>query len=204
MTVRQRRLRAQYAAEHRHMVNRLLGHYVSADGDTTMAGRQWYPQAQLAVARIAEEFGIGLPTACGIVAVLSPSKRWRENISAAETILRGGRPSNLYPVNTAKAERIRDGAPILEVVNGPKVSSFFANLLGSRYAVTVDIWGQRAATGKMLEPPKKARYRRVARAFETAAALTGETPRELQAIVWLATRPASEHQRDLAAVWGLA
>jgi hypothetical protein len=185
------------------MVNRLIGHYVSADGDTTMAGRLWYPNAQATCARIAEEFGLGLPAVTGIVAVLSPSKRWRENVLAAETILRGRRPTNLYTNSATKAERIRDGARALDVVSGPKVSSFFANLLGSRYAVTIDIWAQRAATAKMLEAPKKARYRRLVAAYKSAAAIVGETPRDLQAIVWLATRPAAEHKRDLAVVWGL-
>ena len=182
------------------MVRRLLAHYVEADGETTMAGRQWYPNAERLIQAKADTFDVSLPAMTGIVAVLSPSKRWRENILAAETILRGGRPANLYPENSNKAEAIRDGADPLEIVSGAKVSAFFANLLGSREIVTVDVWGQRAATGKMLEAPKKARYRRIAAAFVSAARMTGETPREFQSIVWHQVRPDSEFWRDAEAL----
>jgi hypothetical protein len=101
-----------------------------------------------------------------------------------------------YAANRAKAERIADGEPALLVLGGDKVRAFWANLIGSRYAVTIDTWAQRAAIGRMAEQPKGGKYARLAAAYVTAAHMVGWTPREFQAAIWLATRPQSEHAKD--------
>lgn len=200
MTRRQRH--AKHAAEHRHMRDRLLRIYGAATGDVIEAGRLWYPNAEDVIADLSREYDTGRPTVAAIVAVLSPRQRWRKNIEGARAVLEGEEWRAVgFDGNRRKAAAIRDGADPLAIVGGDKVTAFWANLIGSREAVTIDVWAQRAALGRFHpHPPKGGRYERLARAYQAAARAIAIPPRELQAIVWLATRPAVEHARDLEAI----
>lgn len=196
MTRRQRQ--AKHAAEHRHMRDRLLRLYGAANGNVLEAGRLWYPVAEGIVADMSREFGLGRPSVAAIIAVLSPQQRWRKNVAGARAVLEG-RPwaAPGYAANREKAERLCEGESPLTVLGGDKVTNFWANLNGSREAVTVDRWAQHAALGFFYQhQPKDGRYARLARAYRAAAKMVGETPREFQACVWLALRPAIEHERD--------
>lgn len=198
MTRRQRQ--AKHAAEHRHMTNRLIGLYVAASADTIFEGRAWYPHAEGVIAELSKRYGIGRPAVAGVVAALSPQTRWRSNIDAAESVLAGDIDAarrHCYRANIDKAQAIalQLGDP-LDVLGGPKVRAFWANLVGSREAVTVDVWATRAATAGRLSAPTNASYPRIARAYATAAEIVGESPRDLQAAIWLHVRPGAEHARD--------
>lgn len=200
MTAKQKQ--AKHAAEHRHMRDRLLAIFATAGSDALEAGGLWYPTAEDVVRSLAHEHGVSTPRVAGIVAVLSPQQRWRYNIRSARAILQG-EPWAVggYHANRDKAQRLMDGEPVLDVVGGSKVTSFWANLYGSREAVTVDVWAQRAALGhNHPHQPKGARYRRLVKAYRAAAGMAGLPPREFQAIIWLATRPRGEHLRDVAAM----
>lgn len=201
MTKRQRQ--AKYAAEHRHMRDRLLSIFDAADADVREAGRLWYPGAETVIADLSREFQLGRPRVAAIVAVLSPQQRWRKNIEGARHVLRGEAwRATGYGANRSKASAILAGAPLLESIGGQKVGSFWANLIGSRTAVTVDVWAQRAALGRNhAHQPRANRYARLADAYRASAALAGETPREFQAIVWNAIRPAIEHERDWRSIY---
>lgn len=201
MTRRQRQ--AKRAAEHRHMRDRLIAAYVAADADTIMAGRRWYPTAEAKIAELADAYSVGPVTAAAIVAVLSPQVKWRANIACARAVLARDAVEarrHCLHANVRKAEAIRDGADPLEVVSGPKVSAFFANLIGSGETVTVDVWATRAATGGKQDHPTNASYPYIAAAYRAAAAQCGERARDFQAAVWLAIRPEAEHVRDLAEI----
>lgn len=199
MTPTARQRRARKAAEHRHMCDRLIRVYGEAAHADRAEGRRWYPNAEANIASLAEAFGIGRPAVAGIVAALSPQQKWRTNLNSARLVLEGRVPSG-YGANRVKAEALRDGASPFDVLGGDKVTSFWANLIGSGETVTVDVWAQRAATGKNLPPPRGARYRAIADAYRAAAKIVGESPRDFQAIIWLATRPQAEHRRDVAAL----
>lgn len=201
MTKRQRQ--AKHAAEHRHMRDRLLSIYSAASGDVVEAGRLWYPGAENVIADLSREFSLGRPRVAAIVAVLSPRQRWRKNIEGARHVLEGEAwRAPGYAENRAKAEALLAGAPIEQIVGGEKVTSFWANLIGSRTAVTVDVWAQRAALGYYhRHQPKRSRYRRLVSIYRAAAETVGETPREFQSIVWNAIRPAVEHERDWEAIY---
>lgn len=200
MTRRQRQ--GKHAAEHRHMRDRLLRTFATASGDVLEAGGLWYPNAEDVIADLSREFAIGRPRIAAVVAVLSPRQRWRKNVEAARYALEGEAWRGAgYGVNRDKAAAIISGAPIEQIVGGDKVTSFWANLIGSRTAVTIDVWAQRAALGYYhRHQPKRDRYRRLVEAYRAAAKVAGVPPREFQAIVWLATRPASEHARDMEAI----
>jgi hypothetical protein len=196
MTAARRKRQAREAAEHRHWRDRLIGHFRAAPMPIIWEGARWYPQAEEIVAALAEHHDLPRPQIAGILAALSPQQRWRTNVASAVALLGGERAAG-YSSNVEKAKRIALGEPALEVIGGDKVTSFWANLYGSRWAITVDTWAQRAATGEMAEQPKGARYRRLQRAYISAADAVGWPPREFQAAVWLAVRPTSEHKRDI-------
>lgn len=185
------------------MRDRLLRIYEAADADTLSAGRLWYPAAEGIVDELSREFVLGRPTIAGIIAVLSPRQRWRKNVEGARAVLEGEawRYAGFAP-NRDKAISLRRGASPLVVIGGDKVASFWANLLGSREAVTIDVWAQRAALGHFhRHQPKLGRYARLSAAYAAAAREFGETPREFQAIVWNAIRPAVEHRRDWSSIY---
>lgn len=194
---------AKYAAEHRHWRDRLLVAYADAPDDVREAGRLWYPSAERVVSALAEDFAQPIPQVAGIVAALSPQTKWRQNIESARSVLSGQGRIMGYGANRNKAKRIAEGQPALAVLGGDKVTAFWANLYGSRTAVTIDVWAQRAATGRDLPLAKGGKYRRLVRAYTAAAEIVGEVPRDFQAIVWLATRPMAEHGRDQAYLLGL-
>lgn len=191
---------ARNAANHRHFRDRLVAAYESADAEAVEAGRLWYPTGEKVIAKLAADYIVGIPAAAGIVAVLSPQQKWRYNIESARSILAGHGRIMGYGTNVAKAKRIAAGEPADAIVGGPKVRNFWANLRGSREAVTIDVWAQRAAAGRNLAPPKGPQYLRVVKAYRAAAAQCGEAPRDFQAIIWLCTRPRAEHLRDVAAI----
>lgn len=192
--------RARYAAEHRHWRDRLLRAWSLASPDALEAGGLWYPRAEDVVAALAHHHNVGRPTAAGVIAALSPQLRWRENIEAAHALLGGARRVRGYPNNIDKARRIANGAAPDLILGGDKVCAFWANLLGSRQAVTIDTWAQRVAIGRMADQPKSAKYARIARAYVAAAEMVGCPPREFQAIIWTATRGITEHERDQRAI----
>lgn len=201
MTSRQRQ--AKHAAEHRHMRDRLLSIYAAASAETLEVGRLWYPGAEDVIAELSREFSLGRPHVAAIVAVLSPRQRWRKNIEGARAVLAGEpRRASGFDTSRAKAVALAGRAPIEQIVGGDKVISFWANLIGSSTAVTIDVWAQRAALGRYHpHQPKDARYGRLVTAYRAAAELVGETPREFQAIIWNAIRPAVEHKRDWESIY---
>jgi hypothetical protein len=58
--------------------------------------------------------------------------------------------------------------------------------------VTVDVWAARAAYGEWMPAwPEGHTYTRLARAYTAAADALGETPRDVQAAVWIHVRGAA-------------
>jgi len=188
------------------MRDRLLSIYAAAESDVIEAGRIWYPSAENVIADLSREFQLGRPRIAAVVAVLSPRQRWRKNIEGTRAVLEG-EPWRVpgYGANRDKAVALAAGAPLEEIIGGDKVTSFWANLIGSRTAVTVDVWAQRAALGYYHKwQPKHDRYRRLVAVYRAAAEQTDETPREFQSIIWQAIRPAVEHERDWRSIYAAA
>lgn len=183
------------------MRDRLIRLYESTADALRESGRAWYPTAE----RVAAELGgdaVEQPKVAAIIAALSPQTRWRSNVEAANAVLWGDLAEarrHCYRANIDKADRIARGADPADVLGGPKVRAFWANLSGDTDAVTVDVWATRAATAGRRSDPGNA-YARIANAYKAAAWAVGESPRDFQAIIWLAARPDGEHKRDLAAL----
>ncbi len=136
--------------------------------------------------------------AAGIIAVLSPMTSWPQNVRLARGVY-GGIVPKCLPRNSAKAMALYNGANPKDVVSGPKVTSFFTNILGGDDAiVTIDRHAIDIAAGRVQsndvrssQVGGKARYDALVKEFiqaariiskETGAVLTGS---QMQAITWV-------------------
>ena len=177
---------------------RILSHYRHAAPEQVLAGVTWYPRAYHAGARIASKHGYTPEQACGVIASLSPLAPWDKNVEIAETAMvyhalgLGVQPLTLAWTNSVKAWAILDGARPKDVLRGPKVTAFFAAIMGYEDAVTVDTWAWRAAYGcNPPYAPTPAQSGRTGDYYRQAARMVDLSPSALQAIVWIVIRSNS-------------
>jgi len=173
--------------------------YESATIAERAAGLEWYATANAAADDIANAYGIDRRAAAGIIAALSPRMQWAANLRAAHAVAAAAHSGAAHPPrvgmtgNTDKAWRIANGADPVDVLRGPKVTAFFANIVGDLRSVTVDVWAARAAYGRDDAPvPAGRRYARLADAYRRTADRLGVPPRDLQAAVWVHVRGAAQ------------
>lgn len=189
----------------RIVARRLRAHYDRSSAAERLAGRCWYADARAVAELLADAYGTTVAQAAYVLAALSPNTSWSANIRAAEHACEGYRdgtdPDSWrgagYSENRRKAWRILSGE--LGALQGPKVTMFARGILGDPDACTVDVWMQRAAGigGAVGSPAPTVREHRVIRAaIERVAAATGETVRDLQAIVWVHVRNESTGREE--------
>lgn len=169
----------------------VVEHLRNATEETWRKGAAWYPLAQAWCERAALAHGRQQHVAAGIVAALSPRQTWARNLEQAERVL-AGEVATVLPDAYRKARAILDGALPLDVLRGPKVRAFYANLTGDLGQVTVDTWALRALG---LEPGFiriAPRHALVVRAYADAAREFEIEPAIAQAIVWVHVRGKAE------------
>lgn len=177
-----------------------------ATPEERLIGREWYQTAHRAAAELAEQHGVTMEQAAGVIAALSPNQPWSQNLIAAKKLLyayaNGLSLAEVtiaaYGLNKAKAWRICQGEPVLTVLKGNKVRSFFSNIAYPEAVgpVTVDghafaIWKGKRITTTSAQQRGLGRigvYEQCAADYVTAAERVGLRPQELQAITWLAWR----------------
>lgn len=168
-----------------------------ASADVWAEGTAWYRTAHATAERFAAEYGTSVDTAARTIAVLSPRKRWAENVEGARITLQAAhrgdaeRPSiaGFFGANLDKAWRIANGDP--DALSGPKVTRFYQNIMGTEHEVTLDVWAMRGAGSELLAPSGPAMYAAVAGAYCIIAAEFGVSPSALQAVVWTVVRGRS-------------
>lgn len=178
------------------MVGPIVAAYMAASPAQRAAGRDWYPAASAIVDSLAAWADIDRPSMAAIVAALSPRNPWAWNVQDAAAVAYAathGLPCptvTTFGANRSRAWAIATGASDWSG-SALKVRSFVANILGDPDAVTVDVWAIRVATaGRRSAVRGAADYQRVAEAYRDAAEFVGETPRDVQAIVWIAAQAA--------------
>lgn len=179
-------------SHHDTMVRNITRAFRKATPAHMAAGLGWYAEAYRVAAQIWPERP---DLAAGVIAALSPRCQWSTNQVWAAAVVHAARTGQACPaVHTtamrAHAWRIANGEAPLDVLNGPKVRAFWANIMGDTNAVTVDVWAVFVATGSKdaAQISTPARYAAVAAAYRRAAAILGVTPREVQAATWVAAR----------------
>jgi hypothetical protein len=193
----------------------IIGTYHLATESERINGRQWYSQAHTAALDISDTYPVGVITAAGVIAALSPNNRWNRNLLDADALIdcyhqRGAHAASQLKVCTygAMAQKaltiLKLTHPTMEdvatVLHGRKITAFYRCILGSQTAVCVDghafsIWaGETIPTTKT--PSISARlYEQIAHDYTHAADLINNrhstfhwptlSPAELQAITWI-------------------
>lgn len=167
----------------------ILDLYRSASPEMREAGRAWYPNAYA----ICEAIGGGVvpaETVARVMAILSPRCTWRTCVAWTLLLVDAYLTGQPVPaVSTAgnrdKAWRELHGQPAL---SGQKVTAFARAIQGDPDAVVIDSWTMRSVGLSIHKTVTRARQRRITAAYTQAAAVVGESPRDLQAIVWCAIR----------------
>ena len=151
----------------------------------------WYPNAGYDCEDIAEESGISLAQACGVVAAWSPRMRWSKNLEVARQHLQGKKNLGLSQSARRADNVLVHGIEALDTPTGPKTYNFAWNLFGDYYAVTIDIWMMSAA-GLDTDRPTGLQYRELASAVRRLAKRHNMQPAEMQALIWIAARGSAE------------
>lgn len=175
------------------VARRLRAHYKAASADDVASGRGWYSEARMVAEDLAATYACTVDTAARVLAVLSPNVTWAQNVHGTHCAFEGWRVGTPwqewlgsgYGINRHKASRIIGGD--LDALQGPKVSVFHRAIMGDPNACTVDLWMMRAA-GFDHDSPTTRERRVVVAALQRVARETGETVRDLQAIVWIVVR----------------
>jgi hypothetical protein len=171
--------------------------YDATSEETRTLGGYWYPAAWEHAHAFATAHNVTPWTAAGVIAALSPRAQWSVNLRWAEEVLAAYRdgasepPTVGLPLSRERAWSIVNGATVLEVLGGDKTRAFFSAIIGDDEALALDTWAIRAAG---LDRPSLTprQYEDLAAEYRVAARACGETPRDFQAIVWVATRGRAE------------
>lgn len=179
---------------------RILRVFRSANAEEIARGVGWYQAAHAEAKDIAETYGIGIATASGIIAALSPQVSWGFNLQWAREVASGMLENRGLHMSHSRALAIlhTDGGDPLDILGGPKVRAFYMCILTAGFtdAVCIDRHAYDLMTGvrgsHVSLTAKRSRsaqqsYRDAARRLQA----TGEanvTAAQLQAITWVAWR----------------
>ena len=170
--------------------------YHKTTPEQRVRGQAWYKDTHSLCSRLAQYHGLSLYQTAGILAALSPMCNWALNVTGLLSLVKTGKlpAMGTYNANRLKAYRILEGERPAKVLGGPKVKSFYANILRPHGdAVTIDTWIARVVG--LREKFGLREYREVASAIQKVAKGLGLTPCELQATIWLGIRDGKPDDR---------
>jgi hypothetical protein len=183
----------------------ILKIYRQATADERAGGRVWYKDAHDLARSIAEANGLTVDTVAGILAALSPSVAWDDNVSVTRELIHTGkvRVYGGYRANLRKAERILAGENPRDVLGGHKVTAFYRLIRdgGNDVDVVVDAHAASIADGKHYLWKQGPRLRSLkqygarAEAYRRAARKLDLDAHAVQAITWLAWKRI-KHERE--------
>lgn len=178
-------------------------------------GITWYSRA-LDLARELDPHNVR--RGCAVIAVLSPMLSWPRNMQLARKAYAMHGAAYLGMVNpflspdmavvgfgclnknAHKAFSILAGGDIDKIVSGPKVTSFFANIIApdAIESVTIDRHAIDIAMGRAMSDSERAKaiagkdgYKRIAKMYVSAATILSReigvslTPNQVQAVTWV-------------------
>lgn len=159
-----------------------------ATADDIAEGMEWYREAYA----LACELTPANPAmGAGILAALSPNTSWPQNKVRAATLVSTG-TVGAFGDAVRKAQRILAGEDPMDVLGGPKVRSFYTDIMGlPTETVTIDRHAIDIAVGRPLKNAERALmlkgngYATLARFYTTVAREFDVTPSQLQAITWV-------------------
>lgn len=153
----------------------------------------WYEEAHNFCISLSVETKLPLINVIGVVAALSPVKRWSENKRIARLLITKGERYHMLQFHN-KALAILEASTIEEIefiLGGNKITSFFRNILFYKTSkdVTIDRHALHVIFGKVLAESygigiTNNCYEFFKQCYVVAAKKVDLAPLELQAIVW--------------------
>ena len=183
-------------------VANILKVYAQATPDEKEQGLVWYQTAKDQAQAIADDCEIPLRIVVGVIAALSPTNDWKQNVKDArlfcETFVSGGYREDVkastYKKMWDKAWSILVQAPddcqgVATILNGPKITDFFWCIMGfDTCVIDGHAWGIAHADRRVMqEVPsigKKARIE-LQDAYVVAGFASGVTAYQMQAVTWV-------------------
>lgn len=189
-------------------VNNIKAVYLLATTQEKIDGANWYKSAHKIALNLADNYGITLQTAAGVITALSPRNKWSRNIIDAENLIETfvRDPETAINIKVCTFNKNKEKAlKILknnqdfftdntrEILSGPKLNEFFNCILGVNDDVCIDghayciFNGSRTSLkdvpsiGVKLRKQIKLDFRKAAAKFNISAA-------EMQAITWVTWR----------------
>ena len=177
------------------MVRRLCRLLDTASDESWQQGTYWYAAAHAAAVGLADDHGVSVECAAGVIAALSPRLPWSRNVASARRLFETG-DCPVLGANKTKALRIARGERPADVLGGFKVRAFYACLLSpTAVAVAVDRHACDAALGVRGNDKSRKRtleskrgYAAIADTYRAVADRYGLAPAQAQAIIWLEWR----------------
>jgi hypothetical protein len=183
----------------RYVMN-ILEVWEGASEDDRQMARNWYPVAN----QLAEVIGDGdVRKGAGVIAALSPLKRWEENVRLATKAVSGSCNGHTGDA-LAKARAILEGAdPATVLPMRLKTGNFYRNILDplDPEPVTIDRHAHDVAVGERYGNRarglgKTGRYDLLAQAYRETGRELFEIPNVPQAWAWTAQRRKSTSNRE--------
>ena len=189
-------------------VNNIKAIYLLATTQEKIDGANWYKSAHKIALNLADNYGLTLQTAAGVIASLSPRNKWSRNVIDAENLIETfvRDPESAVNIKVCTFNKNKEKAlKILknnqdfftdntrEILSGPKLNEFFNCILGVKDDVCIDghayciFNGSRTSLedvpsiGVRLRKEIKSDFRKAAAKFNISAA-------EMQAITWVTWR----------------
>lgn len=178
--------------------------YRKATAEQVAMGLSWYEEAHNLAQSLAEQHGVTLEVAAGVIAALSPINSWGVNKALAAKFLEaGGMDEGYLATGLRKARAIMEGADpeiTLMGVRGQKTAAFYAGIVscGNTDRVCVDRHAfDLAVNHKHTDATRPnlagKRYAEVAEKYRRAAEILSKevgpiSAAQVQAVTWVAWR----------------
>jgi len=174
-------------------VNNVLRVYRAATPEQVAKGAQWYHEAHSLALALDP---INPRRAAGVIAALSPQKRWKQNVALAVRAFADGEASGHTKQSCTAATRILAGEDFDLVLKGPKIRAFAATITDPAFtdSVVVDRHAHDIAVGQVTDDLTRGRALRGKRydvfsaLFVAAAERAGVAPSVMQATTWVQWR----------------
>lgn len=229
---REKRKAKTWLNQHPPRIKHVVDHWNQATDDEKANGESWYEDAYHMTKHIANDTGIPMHAAAGLMTIYSPQTHWATNIMTAARVARtktavGGKGSGVLASASQrdKAQRIVDGEHYEKVIgsSGPKTKAFGhliehggnadpndPKVVIDRHAMSVASGGRltdRAYAESGISGAKK--YKQYADVYHKAAKIISKQEgrkieaHQVQAATWLARQRLNEQQdRELSKTAG--
>jgi hypothetical protein len=183
------------------MTNRIIKMYML--GNKADAG--WYQNAYRISCELAQKHSTQTERVAGVIAALSPLKRWDKNIQLADDLLSGRKVGHTTAmVNKANKVASADIKDIPTILNGNKITDFYSNIINptcknrvtiDRHAIMIAMGGVHIGKEDLISLSNTdKKYTAIADAYRRAAKKLGVRPLEVQAVTWVVWRKVKSYR----------